>query len=240
MNAAHCKNQLIQVYGMTPSQHVFGVNPRIPENLLDEPLEVIPATSALYQATVAKHVTTRQSARRAVLELQDSKALRLALAARPRTSMVVSPGQYVAYWRSQKWIQGSLEQQGRWHGPAIVLGHVGRNVVIIHKRQIFRRAPEQIRPSTDSEKQLAQTPHLELAGIKHLIGQGAVQSKQYVDLVPQVILVNCQVNPLMLIRRMLVLSPFRTCWTPRHSQSRCLTRVLLSPCKCSQNHQRRM
>ena len=185
VNAAHCKNQLIQVYGMTPSQHVFGVNPRVPENLLDEPLEVIPATSALYQSTVAKHVATRQSARRAVLELQDNKALRLALAARPRVSPVVSPGQYVAYWRSQKWIQGNLEQHGRWHGPAIVLGHVGRNVVIIHKRQIFRCAPEQVRPSTESEKQLAQTPHLELAGIKHLIDQGAVQSKQYIDLVSQ-------------------------------------------------------
>ena len=185
VNAAHCKNQLIQVYGMTPSQHVFGVNPRIPENLLDEPLEVVPATSALYQAAVAKHVAVRQSARRAVLELQDNKALRLALSARPRLSPVVTPGQYVAYWRSQKWIQGSLEQHGRWHGPAIVLGHVGRNIVVIHKRQIFRCAPEQVRPSTESEKQLAQTPHLELAGIKHLIDQGAVQSKQYVDLVSQ-------------------------------------------------------
>ena len=39
VNAAHCKNQLIQVYGMTPAQHVFGRNPYIPENLLDEPLE---------------------------------------------------------------------------------------------------------------------------------------------------------------------------------------------------------
>ena len=110
---------------MTPSQHVFGVNPRIPENLLDEPLEIVPATASLYQAAIAKQVATRQSARRAVLELQDAKALRLALAARPRVTPSVSPGQYVAYWRTQKWIQGSLEQHGRWHGPAIVLGHVG-------------------------------------------------------------------------------------------------------------------
>ena len=36
VHAAHCKNQLIQVYGMTPSQFVFGQNPRVPENLLDE------------------------------------------------------------------------------------------------------------------------------------------------------------------------------------------------------------
>ena len=185
VHAAHCKNQLIQVYGMTPSQFVFGRNPRIPENLLDEPLEVVPATSALYQDAVAKQVSVRQSARRAVLELQDSKALRLALSARPRNTVPVAPGQYVAYWRTQKWVQGTLDKQGKWHGPAVVLGHVGRNVVIIHKRQIFRCAPEQCRPATESEAQLAQTPDLGLAGIKNLIEKGAIDSKQYVDLVPE-------------------------------------------------------
>ena len=185
VHSAHCKNQLIQVYGMTPSQHVFGTNPRIPENLLDEPQEVVPGTAPLYQEAVAKQVALRQTARKAVLELQDSKALRLALTARPRVTPSVSPGQYVAYWRTQKWVQGSLEQHGRWHGPAIVLGHVGRNVVIIHKRQIFRCAPEQVRPSTESEKQLALTPQLELAGIKNMIDQGALQSRQFVDLVSQ-------------------------------------------------------
>lgn len=91
----------------------------------------------------------------------------------------------MAYWRTQKWVQGSLEQHGRWHGPAIVLGHVGRNVVAIHKRRIFRCAPEQVRPSTESEKQLALTPHLELAGIKNMVDQGALQSRQFVDLVSQ-------------------------------------------------------
>ena len=185
VHAAHCKNQLIQVYGMTPSQFVFGSNPRIPENLLDEPLEVIPATASLYQDAVARQVKIRQSARRAVLDLQDSKSLRLALAARPRVNHVVSPGQYVAYWRSQKWVLGKLHNQGAWYGPAVVLGHVGRNVVIIHKRQIFRCAPEQVRPSTESEKQLAETPELELTGIKHLIDQGSLSSKQFVDLVPE-------------------------------------------------------
>ena len=61
VSAAHCKNQLIQVYGMTPSQFVFGRNPRIPENLLDEPLEIVPATSSLYEEAVARQVAIRQS-----------------------------------------------------------------------------------------------------------------------------------------------------------------------------------
>ena len=183
--ASHCKNQLIQVYGMTPSQFVFGKNPRIPENLLDEPLEVVPATASLYQEAIAKQVAIRQSARRAVVDLQDNRALRLALAARPRVSHFYSPGAHVAYWRSQKWVNGQLESVGKWHGPATVLGYVGRNLVIIHKRQIFRCAPEQVRPSTLDESRLIETPDMDLLGIKESIEKGAIQSKQYVDLVPE-------------------------------------------------------
>lgn len=113
---------------------MFGKNPRIPENLLDEPLDVVPATASLYQDALAKQVAIRQSARRAVVDLQDNRALRMALAARPKTSHVFSPGALVAYWRSQKWVHGQLESVGKWHGPATVLGYVGRNLVIIHKR----------------------------------------------------------------------------------------------------------
>ena len=118
---------------------------------MDEPLEVVPATASLYQEALAKQIATRQAARRAVLNLQDSRSLKLALAARPRVHSPIAPGQYVAHWRSQKWVHGALDSQGRWYGPAVVLGNVGRNYVIIHKKQIFRCAPEQIRPSTQSE-----------------------------------------------------------------------------------------
>lgn len=84
IHAAHCKNELIQAYGMTPAQFIFGRNPKISENLMDEPCEFIPATASLYEAEIAKRVAIRQAARQAVVEMQDSKALRFALAARPR------------------------------------------------------------------------------------------------------------------------------------------------------------
>ena len=185
VQAAHCKNELIQVYGMTPAQFVFGRNPRIAENLLDEPLEVVPATASLFEEEVARTVKIRQAARRAVLELQDDHALRRALAVRPRRHLDFAPGTYVAYWRTQKWQQGVLEKGGRWHGPAIVLGKVGRNHVIIHRKQILRCAPEQLRESTSEEKQLLRAPHAELLGIKQAFDTGQLQSQQYVDLVPQ-------------------------------------------------------
>ena len=185
VHASHCKNELIQVYGMTPAQYVFGRNPKIAENLLDEPLEVIPATAALYETEVARRVSVRQAARRAVLELQDNRALRLALNARPRHQPEFSPGMLIAYWRNQKWSEGVLNHNGRWYGPAIVLGKVGRNYVVVHKRQVIRCAPEQVRASTTEEKELVRAPHAELLGLKHAFESGQIASRQYVDLVPQ-------------------------------------------------------
>lgn len=185
VHAAHCKNELIQVYGHTPSQFVFGRNPKIPENLLDEPLEVVPATASLMEESYARRVAVRQAARRAVVELQDSKALRLALAARPRHQPEFVPGSYVAYWRSQKWQQGTLDNQGRWHGPAIVLGKIGRNLIVCHKKQLLRVAPEQLRMATQEEKVLLRAPHAELLGVKQLFESGELPSNQYVDLAPQ-------------------------------------------------------
>ena len=185
VSASHCKNELIQTYGMTPAQFVFGRNPQVPSNLLDEPLNIVPATAALYEESLQRSIEIRQSARKALIELQDSKALRAALSARPRRVAPFAPGDSVAYWRVQKWHEGTLEKGGRWHGPATVLGYVGRNIVVVHKRQIFRCAPEQVRMSTSEEVVLGGTPNLELLGIKDLINTGALQGSQYVDLVPQ-------------------------------------------------------
>ena len=59
-----------------------------------------------------------------------------------------------------------------------------RNYVIAHRKQIFRCAPEQLRPATSEEKTLVQTPEAELLGIKDLIEGGTFKGKQYVDSVP--------------------------------------------------------
>ena len=184
VHAAHSKNELIQVYGMTPAQFVFGRNPHLPTNLLDEPLDIVPATASLHEEAIQRSIAVRQAARTAVIELQDSKALRLALAARPRRIEAFRPGAFVAYWRTQKSHEGVIERGGRWYGPAVVLGYVGKNVVVVHRKQIFRCAPEQVRAATSEEASLATTPQLELLGIKNLVESGGLQSRQYVDLVP--------------------------------------------------------
>ena len=182
---AHVKNTMIQSYGYTPHQFVFGRNPMVPSDLLSEPVHIVPATASLTCEAAARSQAIRASARRAVLELQDDKALRAALAARPRVSQSFKPGDLVAYWRNQKWQQGVLHQEGRWYGTAIVVGYVGRNLVLAHRKSILRCAPEQVRFATSEERTLIHTPQVELLGIKDMIEGGAFKSQQYIDLVHQ-------------------------------------------------------
>ena len=182
---AHVKNQMIQNHGVTPCQYIFGRNPDIPSDLLSEPQSIIATTAATHDEAIAKSQAIRTSARKAVLELQDNRTLRVALLARPRTSLEYPPGSLVAYWRNQKWVQGKLIQGGQWHGTAVVIGNVGRNIVIAHHKHVLRVAPEQLRPATSEEKQLLGTPQGDLLGIKDLIEGGAFKSNQYIDLIHQ-------------------------------------------------------
>eukprot|EP00435_Cladocopium_sp_Y103_P011977 s1627_g3.t1 len=182
---AHTKNQYIQVHGYSPHQFVFGKGVHVPDDLLSEPLSIVPATASLTEEALAKSQAMRTSARIALAKMQDDKALRTVLLARPRRAFDFKPGDAVAYWRDQKWVRGQLMLGGRWYGPAIVIGHVGRNLIVIHRKQLLRCAPEQVRPSTTEEKQLINTPQTELIGIKHMLDNGNLQSHSFVDLVPQ-------------------------------------------------------
>eukprot|EP00435_Cladocopium_sp_Y103_P019702 s2149_g4.t1 len=182
---AHVKNTMIQNHGVTPHQFIFGRNPSVPSDLLSEPLSTVAATASTVDAALAKAEAIRTTARHAIIQLQDSRAMRVALLARPRVPLHYEPGALVAYWRCQKWVQGKLVQGGQWYGTAVVLGHVGRNLVLAHRKQILRAAPEQLRPATSEERQLLGTPGAELLGIKDLIEGGAFKSQQYVDLTSQ-------------------------------------------------------
>jgi hypothetical protein len=133
----------------------------------------------------ARAQALRLTARKAVIELQDDKAIRLALNARPRKAVDFQPGDYVCYWRHQKCVKGKLQQGGRWYGCAIVLGTVGRNIVLMHRRQVIRAAPEQVRLATSEERTVIAAPQAELLGIKDLIDKGQLKSQQFVDLVPE-------------------------------------------------------
>ena len=66
-----------------------------------------------------------------------------------------------------------------------VLGKVGQNYVLLHRRQVLRCAPGQVRPATTEEKTVLGSPQAEMLGIKDLIEQGNIRSQQFLDLLPQ-------------------------------------------------------
>ena len=182
---SHVKNQMLQNHGVSPHQFVFGRNPHIPSDLLNEPQNLVANTASLTDEALQRSQQIRTAARQAVIQLQDDRSLRLALAARSRCVAEFPPGEMVAYWRNQKWVAGKLQLGGRWYGTALVLGKVGRNYVIVHRRQVLRVAPEQLRLATTEERTVLETPGAQLLGIKDLIEGGGFQSKQYVDLIHQ-------------------------------------------------------
>ena len=137
----NAKNSMMNVAGISPCQFVFGRNP---SDLLQKSPNVVSSDAVLTEPAYAAQSRVRLAARQAVIASQDQKALREALRARPRLRRDFESGQWVAY----------VIRACRWYGPALVLGHVGKNVIIAHRKSILRCAPEQVRPATGEEKSL--------------------------------------------------------------------------------------
>ena len=91
------KNSLITEAGASPYQIVFGRNPRIPQDLLQEDPHAPSIDASLEESPFDRAHTVRQAARRAVLECQDNKALKAALRARPRGKQEFRSGDWVCW-----------------------------------------------------------------------------------------------------------------------------------------------
>eukprot|EP00434_Breviolum_minutum_P004560 symbB.v1.2.004023.t1/scaffold227.1/size261201/9 len=174
------KNSLISVSGASPYQLIFGKNPRVPQDLLQEEPHLVASEAVMIDSVFERSQRIRSAARKAVLEAQDDRALRQALRARPRPHREFQSGDWVYYWRSQKWVEGTLIRGGRWHGAALILGKIGRNFVVAHRRSILRCAPEQLRPASSEER--ATFPESELLGIRTLLEKGQFPKSQFVDI----------------------------------------------------------
>ena len=185
VQAQSAKNALLTEAGASPYQLVFGRNPRIPSDVMQEAPNPAVSDATEFDSVLQHANSVRQSARKAVLECQDDRALRAALRARPRLLKPFKSGDWVYYWRTQKYVGGVRVEGGRWYGAAMILGHVGKNLVIAHRRSILRCAPEHLRHASPEEASVAEFPHNELLGIKNLLERGQFPKSQFEDLVSQ-------------------------------------------------------
>ena len=182
IQAQVAKNSLISVSGASPYQLIFGKNPRVPQDLLQEDPHLVASEAVMVDSVFERSQRIRSAARKAVLEAQDDRALRRALRARPRPHRDFQSGDWVYYWRSQKWVEGTLIRGGRWHGAALILGKIGRNFIVAHRRSILRCAPEQLRLASTEERAVAVFPENELLGIRTLLEKGQFPKSQFVDI----------------------------------------------------------
>ena len=116
LQTTNSKNELISVKGLSPNQLVFGRNPRVPEDLLQDWPCPVAAFSPLHDDAHARAREIRSAARLALVMSQDDKSLRTALNARPRTEREFLAGDFVCYWRTQKYQRGTRLVGGIvWH-----------------------------------------------------------------------------------------------------------------------------
>lgn len=86
------KNSLLSEAGVSPYQLVYGRNPRVPQDLLQEQTHLAASDSVLTDAGFQRTQAVRQAARVAVLQCQDDRALRAALRARSRVQKPIFQG----------------------------------------------------------------------------------------------------------------------------------------------------
>ena len=117
------KNSLRRRCGHSPAAWVFGREARVPPDLKDpdggERLSFDISTEAKFQREAA----LRASARIAFHKSESDAKLRRALMQRARAATrPFEPGEAVHYWNKPK-----DRRQGRWTGPAVVVGREGPN-----------------------------------------------------------------------------------------------------------------
>ena len=179
------KNVLIRTSGYSPYRHVFGRDPVPPGDLLQTNPDVVSATMPLYDDTAARAQQIRHAARLAVLETQDDRAMRLALAARPRLRREFQSGNRVRYWRKQL---GSREAQGyrtkhaRWHGRAVVVGKHVSNLWVTHRNTFLRCAPGQLRLATPEETMGDEQVDEVLRRTRDLLSDAGGPQRGFIDL----------------------------------------------------------
>ena len=141
--AINAKNALQMVYGYSPYQLVFGVNPNLPSVLVDKP-------PALEGTTISKmfasHLNTLHSARRAFMQAESSERIRRALRHQIRSlGDKFQTGEKVYFKK---------DDSKKWKGPGKVIGQDGKIVFVRHGSTYIRVPAYRLMRVGDEFKQL--------------------------------------------------------------------------------------
>ena len=125
--AVSAKNALLNTYGFSPNQLVFGRNINLPNVMTDLP----PAQNTNSGPLIAKHLLILHKARQVFIQQESCEKLRRALNKQTRTysDLQFHNGDLVYYKRLNR---------SEWHGPAKVLGRDGSQFLLKHGSRYIR------------------------------------------------------------------------------------------------------
>ena len=150
------KNSLRRKHGYSPSQWVFGAQPRVGDGILDEdPLLLAREMLQTPEQERSRHNAIRQSAREAFIKSQADGAVRRALQGRPRTvKHKFEPGDWVYLYRQSKNAGGAARLKqgaGEWIGPGTIVGVEGDSYWVSRGGRCLLCAREHLRPAESEE-----------------------------------------------------------------------------------------
>ena len=144
----------------SPAQMVLGKQPRTHAVVVEDSLRARLASHDLIEsdASFARQVALRESARVAMVRLHYSQALRRAELSRARVSPTwdqFNTGDAVYFYRQQKQIRGKVRLR-QWYGPAVLLalqgGRVPESAYVTYKGHVTKVAMEHLRHASTMEK----------------------------------------------------------------------------------------
>ena len=155
MEVCHAKNTLRRSHGYSPSQWVFGGEPRTGDPSLDgdeddlQPLTTTPTTEWVRRQEI------RVSARKAFVVTQAEDTMKRALQGRPRVQHGdFHTGDWVYVYRKTKVPGGAARQRqdaGEWIGPGVLVGQEGDNFWVSRGGRCMLCAREHLRQAESEE-----------------------------------------------------------------------------------------
>ena len=148
------KNSLVNRDGFSPSQRVFGKEPRVPGLLYSgEPHVGINSGVLAGEPSFVKSIEIRQAARKAFIDADNEERIRRAIEHRTRPERgPFIPGCKVYVWRPGK-PKSTRAKTNMWRGPGTVIGNTDQSKFwVSFGSKILKCAPEQLRRLTPEDE----------------------------------------------------------------------------------------
>jgi len=160
LNLVACKNRYFHRGGYSPSQLVFGINPRLPSDLLSDDQLQLPALGDLVcdptdqdsaASEFARSHAIRQRAREMCVKSTLKDRVQLGVRRYAHKERTWTQGQWVYCWRKFSGTGGGHTTRARWMGPGLVIQQQGHTVWVSMRSRVWKCSSDQLRPANYSE-----------------------------------------------------------------------------------------